>query len=108
MGGRFHENPLITDTVFLSLRRGKTDFTGGSGWLNNSAAEYTVDFSQKNFEPIKHFFLVEKRFPRRESKTVFALGLGFIWDSHQLYDEGISGEQTRDNFQFVFRPNVLF
>lgn len=108
VGGRFHEHPALTDTLFLSLRRGKTDFTGGNGWLDNSAAEYTVDFSQETLEPLRHFLIVEKRFPRRESKTVFALGAGFVWDSYRLYKDVQDTGEERDNFQFVFRPNLLF
>lgn len=108
VGGRFHENPLISDTVFLSLRRGKTDFKGGSHWLDNAAAEYTVDFSQEDLEPLRHFLIVEKRFPRKESKTAFSLGAGFVWDSFRLYADEAGERADKSNFQFILRPNLLF
>ncbi len=108
VGGRFHDNPIITDTWYLSLRRGKVDFTGGESWLDNAAFEYTVDFSQKSGDALRHFLIAEKNFPRRGRSYAFALGAGFIWDSRQLYrDEALEGSDS-DRFQFMLRPNFIF
>lgn len=108
LGGRFHGSDVITDTWFVSLRRGKVDFTGGESWLDNAAFEYTVDFSQETGDPIRHFLIAEKNFPKREKGYAFALGAGFVWDSYQMYQDDSFERADENRLQFMLRPNFIF
>ena len=65
-GLKAHENKFIADSFYLGFRRSRTDFENSkSFWLNNSGFEYVADFSQKKLEPLRHLFLVEKKFNAR-------------------------------------------
>jgi hypothetical protein len=108
VGGRFHRNENIADTWFLSLRRGKVDFVNQGSWLDNAAFEYTVDFSQADNDPIRHFMLLEKNFPEKAAGYSFSLGAGLVWDSYRLYRDETLERAGEDHLQFMFRPNIIF
>lgn len=112
-GMKFHENRYISDSFFVGFRRSRTDFKEkGSFWLNNSGFEYTSDFSQKKLEPLRHYLVVDKKFPAKESRMAFTLGLGFVWTADKKYSGPLSssaaGTKTPNSFQFILRPNLEF
>lgn len=112
-GAKFHESRYIADSFFLGFRRSRTDFKEkGSFWLNNSGFEYTSDFSQKKLEPIRHYLVVDKKFPFKNSRKAFTLGLGFVWTADKKYSGPLSnapaGTRTPNSFQFILRPNLEF
>ncbi|OIN99094.1 MAG: hypothetical protein COX65_08245 [Elusimicrobia bacterium CG_4_10_14_0_2_um_filter_56_8] len=113
-GAKFHENRYIADSFFIGFRRSRTDFKekGGSFWLHNSGFEYVSDFSQKKMEPIRHYLVVEKKFPFRKSRKAFTLGLGFVWTADKKYSGPLSnsaaGTKSQNSFQFILRPNLEF
>jgi len=112
-GMKFHENRYISDSFFLGFRRSRTDFKEkGSFWLNNSGFEYTSDFSQEKLEPIRHYLVVDKKFPAKRSRMAFTLGLGFVWTADKKYSGPLSssaaGTKTPNSFQFILRPNLEF
>jgi len=114
-GAKFHENRYIADSFFIGFRRSRTDFkTEGktSFWLNNSGFEYTSDFSQKNLAPIRHYLVLDKKFPRKNSRVAFTLGLGFVWTADKKYSGPLSNTagniNTTNTFQFILRPNLEF
>jgi hypothetical protein len=112
-GMKFHENRYISDSFFLGFRRSRTDFKEkGSFWLNNSGFEYTSDFSQKKLEPLRHYLVVDKKFPAKKSRMAFTLGLGFVWTADKKYSGPLSssaaGTKTPNSFQFILRPNLEF
>lgn len=112
-GMKFHGDRHIADSFFVGFRRSRTDFKErGSFWLLNSGFEYSSDFSQKKLEPIRHYFVVDKKFPSKKSRRAFTLGLGFVWTADKKYSGPLSssaaGTKTPNNFQFIFRPNLEF
>jgi len=113
-GAKFHENRHIADSFFIGFRRSRTDFkTEGktSFWLHNSGFEYTSDFSQKKLEPVRHYLVLDKKFPMKNSRRAFTLGLGFVWTADKKYSGPLSnsaGINTTNTFQFIFRPNLEF
>lgn len=112
-GMKFHENRYISDSFFVGFRRSRTDFKEkGSFWLNNSGFEYTSDFSQKKLEPLRHYLVVDKKFPAKKSRMAFTLGLGFVWTADKKYSGPLSssaaGTKTPNSFQFILRPNLEF
>jgi len=113
-GAKFHENRFIADSFFVGFRRSRTDFKerGGSFWLHNSGFEYVSDFSQKKLEPIRHYLVLDKKFPFRKSRAAFTLGVGFVWTADKKYSGPLSnsapGMKTPNSFQFILRPNLEF
>lgn len=114
VGTKFHANPYIADSFYIGFRRSRTDFkeSGKSNfWLHNSGIEYISDFSQKTFKPIRHYFLVDKKFPMKNSRLAFSLGLGFIWTADEKYSGPLSDAgkmKTTSAFQFILQPNLVF
>ena len=108
-GLKVHENKFIADSFYLGFRRSRTDFGNSrSFWLNNSGFEYVADFSQKKLEPLRHLFLVEKKFPVGK-RSVFNLGAGFVWTSNKKYSGALADKGAAHNsFQFILRPNLEF
>ena len=113
-GAKFHENRFIADSFYIGFRRSRTDFKerGGNFWLHNSGFEYVSDFSQKKLEPIRHYLVVDKKFPMKNSRMAFTLGLGFVWTADKKYSGPLSnsaaGTRTPNSFQFILRPNLEF
>ncbi|OGS13925.1 MAG: hypothetical protein A2234_07015 [Elusimicrobia bacterium RIFOXYA2_FULL_58_8] len=114
-GAKFHENRHISDSFFVGFRRSRTDFKAEgktSFWLHNSGFEYTSDFSQKKLEPIRHYLVLEKKFPVKNSRMAFTLGLGFVWTADKKYSGPLSNAagniNSTNTLQFILRPNLEF
>jgi hypothetical protein len=114
-GAKFHGDRHIADSFFVGFRRSRTDFKpkeSASFWLHNSGFEYVSDFSQKKLEPIRHYLVVDKKFPAKNSRVAFTLGLGFVWTADKKYSGPLSssaaGTKTPNSFQFILRPNLEF
>lgn len=114
-GAKFHENRYIADSFFIGFRRSRTDFRESGGdnfWLHNSGFEYVSDFSQKKLEPLRHYLVVDKKFPMKKSRMAFTLGLGFVWTADKKYSGPLSnsaaGTKNPNSFQFILRPNLEF
>jgi hypothetical protein len=108
-GFKAHANRYIADSFYLGFRRSRTDFGASTNfWLNNSGFEYVADLSQKKLEPLRHFFLVEKKFSLGK-RSVLSLGTGFVWTSNKKYSGGLADKDAGHNsFQFMLRPNLEF
>ena len=108
-GLKAHTNRDIADSFYVGFRRSRTDFGDrGSFWLNNSGFEYVADFSRRKLEPLRHFFLVEKKFPLGE-RSVLSLGTGFVWTSNKKYSGVLASKDAGHNsFQLMLRPNLEF
>lgn len=108
-GLKTHDNKYVADSYYLGFRRSRTDFGNSKNfWLNNSGFEYVTDFSRKRLEPLRHFFLAEKKFPAGK-RSVFSLGAGFVWTSNKKYSGPLADKgPVRNSFQFILRPNLEF
>lgn len=108
-GLKTHENKHIADSFYLGFRRSRTDFGNSkSFWFNNSGFEYVADFSREKLEPLRHLFLVEKKFPVGK-RSVFNLGAGFVWTANKKYSGPLADKGAAQNsFQFILRPNLEF
>lgn len=114
-GAKFHANRYIADSFYIGFRRSRTDFKENGRdnfWLHNSGFEYVSDFSQKKLEPLRHYLVVEKKFPMQKSRMAFTLGLGFVWTADKKYSGPLSdsaaGTKTPSSLQFILRPNLEF
>ncbi len=108
IGAKFHRKKWIKDSLFLGFRRSRTDFKRAkSFWLNNSGFEYISSFSQDKLEPIRHYFLVQKKFPSKNKRRAFSLAVGFVWNLNKKYS-GHDTPESASNFQFIIKPNIEF
>ncbi len=107
VGAKLHDNPDITDIVYLSLRRSRLDYKPvGSSLFYNSGFEYTYDMDRRSARPIRHYFTVDKKWPIENRQMAYALAIGFVWESAHKYSGALA--TGGDNFQFIFRPNIAF
>ena len=109
IGGKLHENTEIRNILYFSIRRSRVDYeASAASILRNSGFEYTLDVSTKNYEAIRHYFFVDKKWPWKKIGTAFSIALGFVWESDQKYSGSLKGKEKRDDFQFILRPNISF
>ena len=108
-GFKFHDNINIADSFFVGLRRSRTDFEGkGNFFLNNSSFEYAFDMSQINFAPLRHYFLVEKKFPLKNKRLAFSFGTGFVLTTGNKYSGHLKEVHPGSSFSILLRPNIEF
>lgn len=109
IGAKLHENHFITDILYLSIRRSRLDYKPeGPSLLNNSGFEYTIDMNRQTFDPVRHYFYVDKKWPFENHKAAFALAAGFVWESAEKYTGPLAEGRNTSNFQIILRPNVEF
>ncbi len=108
VGGKIHGNPDIKDALYLSLRRSRLDFEEASSIWGNSGFEYTFDADAKTLAPLRHYLTVDRKWPWKQGKIGFALVAGFIWEAKGKYSGSLAEENSRDEFQLILRPNVIF
>lgn len=109
IGAKLHGNPEIKDVVYLSLRRSRLDFVGATNSLfNNSGAEYTVGFDSKTGKPLRHYFVVDKKWPLKDKKMGFSFAVGFIWQGVERYTGSLADKEDKNEYQVVLRPNIEF
>ena len=77
VGLKLHENPDITDIIYLSFRRSRLDYNPSrSSLFNNSGFEYTFDMDRKTLSSIRHYFYVDKKWPFENKKDGLLLAAG--------------------------------
>jgi hypothetical protein len=107
IGAKLHDNPNITDTVYLSVRRSRVDYKPeGSSLFNNSGFEYTYDMDRRNLQAIRHYFYVDKKWPIENKQMAYSLAAGFVWESSHKYSGDLATQGS--NLQFILRPNIEF
>jgi hypothetical protein len=107
-GGKFHEHPDITDTLYISLRRSRLDYTAPASSLwKNSGFEYTYHVSASSFKPVRHFLSLEKKWPLKSKKFALTLAVGLVWESRLRYTGDLERKDSEDT-QIIVRPNINF
>jgi hypothetical protein len=109
VGAKLHGNPDITDIIYLSVRRSRVDYQPEETSLfNNSGFEYTYDMDRRNLNGIRHYFLVDKKWPFGKSLEAFSLAFGFVWESAKKYTGELAAGREKNDFQVILRPNIEF
>lgn len=108
VGTKLHDNPDVTDILYLSVRRSRVDYRPqGSSLLYNSGFEYTIDLARNTFTPIRHYFYVDKKWPIENRQIALSLAVGFVWESAKTYTGALATGEGM-GFQFLLRPNIEF
>jgi hypothetical protein len=105
-GLKLHDSPWITDTAFLALRRSRVDAQDDSWLVANSGIEYRFDMSLSG-QALRHFLLVDKKWPLGHGTLALVLGVGLLWESADAY-RGVLATPTGSGLQLLLRPNVVF
>ncbi|MDP2167610.1 MAG: hypothetical protein Q8J64_04680 [Thermodesulfovibrionales bacterium] len=109
VGAKVHENPEISDVLYVSLRRSRVDYQASAySIMKNSGFEYTYDMDSGDFGAVRHLFLVDKKWPLKRLKTAFSVVVGFVWDADRKYKGSLNEKDRGDNFQVIVRPNIEF
>lgn len=108
-GGKFHHHREILDTYYIGIRRSRTDFKKSRfSFLLSSGIDYRVDFDQRTFKPIRHFFLLEKNFPLAKRKWTFSIGIGYLFQGQDKYSGSLAARRRKGESQILIRPNLKF
>lgn len=107
VGVKLHDSPWITDTAYLGLRRSRVDYRDGSLLLANSGVEYRFDLSLEG-KPLRHFFLVDKKWPLGRGRAALVLGVGLLWEAGGAYRGVLAERDGGGGLQLLIRPNVVF
>jgi hypothetical protein len=108
VGAKIHENPDISNTVYLGFRRSNLDFSADFlSFLDNSSIDFRWDFSVKDGRPLRQEYTIGKKMPIPGWHVALKLDVGLIWENPALY----SGRLRGTDFQSVvavIRPNIEF
>jgi hypothetical protein len=106
VGVKLHDNAHITDTAYLGLRRSRVDYREGPMLVANSGVEYRFDLSLDG-KPVRHFFLVDKKWPLGKGRLALGIGVGLLWESGAAY-RGPLAARPGARLQALLRPNIVF
>jgi hypothetical protein len=105
-GVKVHDDRFVTDHLFAGLRRSRVDHEDAGSILANSGIEYRFDLSLEG-RPLRHFFLVDKKWPLRRPRVALVLGVGFLWEAGAAY-RGALDDGRGQRYSALLRPNLEF
>jgi len=106
LGAKLHDNPDVTDTAYLALRRSRVDYRGGPFLLANSGVEYRLDLSLAG-KPVRQLLVVDKKFPLGKGRWALVFGVGVLWESSAAYTGELAAGHD-PGWQLLVRPNLVF
>lgn len=108
VGGKFHDNPYITDVIYVTIFRSNLNARFPFlSWINNSALEVKLHFSEVNSHLVRQEYIVGKKYPKVGWKYTPTLDVGVVWSSPEEYS-GMLRTSGADSWTLVFRPSVQF
>ena len=106
IGSKFNANPYITDVVYLGLQRDDLDFRKPFlSWLDNSSADFQLEFSQHGGHVVREEFVVGKKYPFPAAGYAITLSVGLVWDGVGEYSghAALAANQTNGHCQSSYR-----
>ena len=108
VGVKTHENPEISNTVYLGFRRSDLDFNSPIlSFLDNSSIDFRWDFSVKDGRPLRQEYTIGKKIPISKWRIAMRLDVGFIWEDPATYS-GRLRDTDHQAIMAVIRPNIEF
>ncbi len=101
VGGKFHDNPDITNVVYVSIHRSNLD--GNSPflhWVKNTEFDLKVHFAQTDGQVVRGELIAGKDYTP-------TLSVGLIWSSPHEYS-GELLDRSKNLLTLVIRPSVEF
>lgn len=107
-GGKFHDNPDITNVVYLSIHRSnlnsKFPFLH---WVKNVELDVKMHFSQFDGQLVHGEVIVGKKYPLPNKDYTPTLNMGFLWSSPKEYS-GVLADNNKNTLTLVVRPSIEF
>jgi hypothetical protein len=107
VGGKFHDNPDITDVIYFGLRRNHFDSASDDiSWFYNADIEYKIELDKEDFGLVQQSLFINKKWPTPlAKKTAFEFGVGFILEKDK-YRRTL--QQESEDFRLILRPSFQF
>lgn len=107
-GGKFHDNPEITNVIYLSIHRSNLNSNlPFLDWLNNAELNLKVHFSQTDGNLVRGELIAGKKYPIANKNYTPTFSAGFVWSSPQEYSGALLTNNT-NTITLVLRPSVEF
>lgn len=108
VGGKFHDNPDITNVVYVAINRSNLNSRFPFlSWINNAVVDLKVHYSQLNGQLIRAEAIVGKKYPLEDKSYTPNLRLGIVWSSPNEYT-GILFSPNKSQLTLVIRPSIEF
>ena len=108
VGAKIHENPDISNTAYLGIRRSNLDFNSSLlSLLANCNIDFRWDFSLKDGRPLRQVYTIGKTIPQNTWKIAFKLDVGLIWEAPTYYT-GALHDTNYQSITAIIRPNIDF
>lgn len=108
VGTKLHDNKFITDVIYVDLLRSNLNANiPFLSWINNSAFDIKLHFSEVTSHLIRQEYVLGKKYPKQGWKATPTLDMGVVWSSPEEYS-GILRTTDHNTLTLVFRPSVQF
>lgn len=108
VGAKMHENPDISNTVYVGFRRSNLDFrVNPFDFLRNTTFDVRWDVGTKRVALLRQEYVLGKKYPLKPWGVALKLDVGVIWEDPARYTGPLRSTNT-SNFSVVLRPNILF
>lgn len=108
IGGKFHDNPDITNVSYLSIHRSNLNSQYSFlNWIKNTEVDMKMHFSQNEGQLIRLEMILGKKYPISNKNFTPTLSLGFVLSSPNEY-RGSLLTQNKDTITLVLRPSIEF
>ena len=108
VGGKFHDNPEITDVVYAAMHRNNLNFNFPFlHWVKNTEIALKVHFSQLDAQMVRAEVIAGKKYPLANKDYTPTLNIGFVWSSPKEYS-GVLATSDKNTVTLVFRPSIEF
>lgn len=108
IGGKFHDNPGITNVTYLSIHRNNLNSRFSFlDWFRNTEADFKLHFAQQDAQLVRLEMIFGKKYPLPGHSYTPTLNIGFIWASPNEYSGQLRTGQY-DSLTLVIRPSVEF
>ena len=109
VGGRFHRNAEIADTLYLGISRSSLDFNAPAlSWLKNTKINVLTELLQDTGKFSRQEIIFSKKLPTQSNwMAAWQIEFGAIYDTQTKYS-GALGRVTESGITFILRPNIEF
>lgn len=108
VGGKFHDNPEVTDVVYASIHRSNLDANSPFlHWIKNTEFDLKLHFAQGDGQLVRGELIAGKKYPLAGKDYTPTLSVGVIWASPNEYS-GALLNRDKNLITLVLRPSIEF
>lgn len=108
VGGKFHDNPEVSDVIYASIHRSNLDANSPFlHWLKNTEFDLKLHFAQHDGQLVRGELIAGKKYPLTGKDYTPTLSVGLIWASPNEYSGSLL-DTKRNLMTLVVRPSVEF